>query len=188
MTWDDVKGFIGSAAPVVGTLLAPETGGASLAVGTLISKALGTSNTPDAVMQELQNNPDAILKIKELANSKEIAKIQANVQLAQIDLDDTKAHLSDVASARSREIESEKITGKRDINLYVLAWTIVVGFLALVILLTYVTIPKDSTGVVFMLFGALATSFGTVIQYFFGSSKSSSDKTHLLSKAQQIKE
>ena len=44
-------------------------------------------------------------------------------------------------------------------------------------------LPQGSNDVVFMLFGALASGFGVVLQYFFGSSKSSSDKTkHLVLK------
>ena len=43
-----------------------------------------------------------------------------------------------------------------------------------------IPLPDGSSDVVFMLFGALVTGFGTVLQYFFGSSKSSTDKTSLL--------
>jgi len=35
----------------------------------------------------------------------------------------------------------------------------------------------DQTGVLFMLFGTLSTSFGMVVGYFFGSSKGSADKS-----------
>ena len=41
MNWDSVKNFIGDAAPIVGGLLAPATGGISVAVGGLIAKTLG---------------------------------------------------------------------------------------------------------------------------------------------------
>ena len=47
-------------------------------------------------------------------------------------------------------------------------------------LLMQYKLSEGSNEVVFMLFGALATGFGTVLQYFFGSSKSSSDKTQLM--------
>jgi len=43
-----------------------------------------------------------------------------------------------------------------------------------------IKIPEGSNQVVFLLFGALATGFGQVLQYFFGSSKSSAEKTQLL--------
>ena len=65
-------------------------------------------------------------------------------------------------------------------TLYVLAWTVVVGFLVLLAAQMVVTIPKDNVGPVNQLFGALATGFGVVLSFFFGSSKSSQDKTAII--------
>jgi hypothetical protein len=42
-------------------------------------------------------------------------------------------------------------------------------------------IPAASVGPINQLFGALAAGFGLVLGYFFGTSKSSHDKTALLS-------
>jgi len=67
--------------------------------------------------------------------------------------------------------------GKRDINLYVLAWMVVGLFFALVGMLMFVVLPEANVGPVNQLFGAMATGFGMVLQYFFGSSKGSADKT-----------
>ena len=74
------------------------------------------------------------------------------------------------------------MNNKKDIAMYVLAGLIVTGFFALLTLLLFRTLPEDSSGVIFMLFGALAAAFGAVVQYFFGSSKGSADKTELISK------
>lgn len=71
---------------------------------------------------------------------------------------------------------------KKDIAIYILAGLIVIGFFALLTLLLFRTLPEDSSGVIFMLFGALSAAFGAVVQYFFGSSQSSADKTALLTK------
>jgi len=54
----------------------------------------------------------------------------------------------------------------------------VVGlFFTLVGLALFVVLPKANVGPVNQLFGAMATGFGMVLQYFFGSSKGSADKT-----------
>ena len=74
-------------------------------------------------------------------------------------------------------MESEKATAKRDINLYVLAWMVVGLFFTLVGMLMWVVLPEANVGPVNQLFGAIATGFGMVLQYFFGSSKGSADKT-----------
>ena len=79
-----------------------------------------------------------------------------------------------------REIEMARATGKKDINLYVLAWLVVVGFFSSIGTLMFIKLPEDSSGVVFILFGALVAGFGSVMNYSFGTTKSSSDKTTLL--------
>jgi hypothetical protein len=72
------------------------------------------------------------------------------------------------------------------VAMYLLATIIVVGFFILLVFLILYPLQKDSTGVIFMLFGALSAAFGAVVQYFFGSSKGSADKTDLIARAQPI--
>ena len=72
--WDKIRELIGDAAPVVGTLLG---GPAGTAVGGLVAKALGVDNTPEAIEEVLKNNPDALVKIKELETSKELAILES---------------------------------------------------------------------------------------------------------------
>ena len=178
--WDNIKELIGTSAPVVGTLLGGPAGGA---VGGLISKVLGVDNTPEAIELALMNNPDALLKIKELETSKELAILQAELEHKRIDvgsvidnrkLDNEKDQmfLSDKQSARSRQTDSEKATGKVDVALYVIAGVIVVAFFASILALIFITLDKQSGTyeLLLMLFGALTTKFGTVVDYFFGAS------------------
>lgn len=70
---------------------------------------------------------------------------------------------------------------------YILASIIVIGFFSLLALLLFQPLPPDTSGVIFMLFGALSAAFGAVVQYFFGSSVGSADKTEILSKASAVK-
>ena len=65
---------------------------------------------------------------------------------------------------------------------YILASIIVIGFFSLLGLLLFQPLPPDTSGVIFMLFGALSAAFGAVVQYFFGSSQSSADKTDIMVK------
>ena len=178
--WDNIKELIGTSAPVIGTLLGGPAGGA---VGGLISKVLGVDNTPEAIELALMNNPDALLKIKELETSKELAILQAELENKRIDvgsvidnrkLDNEKDQmfLSDKQSARSRQTDSEKATGKVDVALYVIAGVIVLAFFASILALIFITLDKQSGTyeLLLMLFGALTTKFGTVVDYFFGAS------------------
>ena len=61
--WDKVKNIVGTAAPMIGTLIG---GPAGTAVGSLVASALGVENTPAAIEQELKNNPEALVKLKQL--------------------------------------------------------------------------------------------------------------------------
>lgn len=178
--WDNIKELIGTSAPVIGTLLGGPAGGA---VGGLISKVLGVDNTPEAIELALMNNPDALVKIKELETSKELAILQAELENKRIDvgsvidnrkLDNEKDQmfLSDKQSARSRQVDSEKATGKVDVALYAIAGVIVVAFFVSILALIFITLDKQSGTyeLLLMLFGALTTKFGTVVDYFFGAS------------------
>lgn len=74
MNWSDIGKAVGSAAPMVGTLLG---GPAGAAVGALVASALGTRNDPEVVNAALAMNPDALAKVQEL-------QINAKVQLQQL--------------------------------------------------------------------------------------------------------
>lgn len=90
--------------------------------------------------------------------------------------------LQDVQNARQREVKIVEATGEKDHFLYFLAMLVVTGFFALCALLMWRPLPEGSTQAVYLLFGGLVSGFGSVLQYFFGSSKSSREKTKLLTK------
>jgi len=172
MEWKDVAKVIGSAAPIVGGLIG---GPAGAGVGTLISQALGVGNSPDAVVNALKTDPDALVKLKQF-------EMTHKEKLQELQLESVKAYLGDVQNARGRQNAHEKATGETDYNLYILAWTIVAGFFGLIAVMMYVTIPQESNNIIYMLFGTLSAGFGSVMQYFFGSSKGSKEKTILMDK------
>lgn len=83
--WDEIKGIIGKAAPLVGSLIGGPAGGT---IGTLISTALGVEDSPEAIYQELMTNPEALLKVIELQAThsvklQELALKQAEVEAAE---------------------------------------------------------------------------------------------------------
>lgn len=172
MKWKDIKGMlIGKGLPLLGGVMGGSVGEK---IGTGIAGVLGCDSTPEAIETALQD-PEKVLQLKKY-------EMDHKVELEQIELEETRIHLADVQSARDREIETTKATGKRDINLYVLAWTIVIGFFGLMGILIFKVIPTANSSMLNLVVGALLGSFTTVIGYFFGSSKSSSDKTELMAK------
>jgi len=163
-------------APGIATVLAATGIGAPIAgaVGAVgaLSRAfgLGSAAKPEDVLTAISVDPEIRLKAQ-------IADNDFKAEMGRQELEATKAQLADVQSARRRQVESEEASGRRDTNLYVLAWTIIGGFFGLMAILLFVKIPEDSTGVIFMLFGSLSAAFGGVVSYFFGSSKGSADKS-----------
>jgi len=176
MEWKDVIAAISKAAPLIGSLFGPAGTAIGAVAGTgltLAARALGVEPTESAVTQAIATDPQAALKLAQY-------EMDHKLELERLEIRKYELGLADVASARARQIEHEKATGKGDTNLYVLAWVIVLGFFGLIGILLFVPLPEDSSGVVFMLFGALSAGFGAVVQYFFGSSKSSESKTGMI--------
>lgn len=173
MDWSGIGKLLGVAAPIVGTALG---GPAGAAVGSLVAGLLGVDNEPDAVANAVKADPNIIVKLKQLEVDAQKLHYDAVDKERLAELEAVRMQLADVMNARGRQVEHERVTGKSDINLYVLAWVVIVGFFTLIGMTMFIEI-KDSTGTVFMLMGTLSAGFGAVIQYFFGSSKSSTDKT-----------
>jgi hypothetical protein len=167
MDWKDLGSKIVSlGAPLLGGAVGGP-GGAIL--GKVVANMFGGDpEDPSDLLSKLTMDSDAALKCKEIESSERIAIAQIN----QANTD----------SARDREVEITKATGGLNWPMYVLAGVVVVGFFAVVGILFFVDIPEGSKEVAFMLLGVLGAQFGAVCNYFFGSSKSSADKTQMLGK------
>jgi hypothetical protein len=176
MDWKAVGAKIVDFAPLLGTFLGGPLGTAAGGLVKVLANELGLKAdeaTPDKFMEVIQADPNAVLKLKEF-------ELTHDVEIKKLILEGDKMYLEDRQDARRRQVESEKATGKRDVNLYVLAWMVVGLFFTLVGMLMWVTLPEGNVGPINQLFGAMATGFGMVLQYFFGSSKGSSDKNNWL--------
>lgn len=91
MAWSDVGDWIkknaGTGASLVGSLLTGNVPGAVAAGVSLVSGATG-SDDPDVALAELQNNPEAKLKLRELAYENE-ADIREHIRhMKQLELED----------------------------------------------------------------------------------------------------
>jgi len=181
-------------APSISALLTASGVGApvGLAVTALASlgKAfgLGSNATPDEIHQAISSDPESALKLA-------LADQDFQLKMRDQDLKELQARLADVQSARDRQIDHEKVTGKSDINLYALAWLFVAGFFITIIAMVGLiltksmpeSMPKEIVFLLGSLFQCLTMGVGVVLQYFFGSSKGSNEKTGLLAKADAIK-
>jgi hypothetical protein len=194
MDFKDIAKMVIDLAPALGGALAIPTGGASLAVGAAV-KALGSvfgltdTAKPEEIAAAIQADPEAAFKMK-------AAEQTFKAEMRRLDLEELKAGLGDVQGARNMNTENTKVTGKRDFNLYFLAYLYTLGFFISTGVMVYLAmqskLPADMPqAVIFLLgnlFGCLTAGVTAILQFFFGSSKGSQEKTLLLSKAEPIKE
>lgn len=160
MDWKDIGTIVAKAAPVLGGVLGGPVGAIAGAAGSLVASFLGCEDSPEAVSQAITQNPEALLKLKELEVQQQGQLI--GWQKAQLD-----AELRNVQDARAREVALAK-AGHGG------AW--VTGAIALVVICGFfwmlnvvVTTPEVSEPALLLL-GSLGTAFGAVVNYYLGSS------------------
>jgi hypothetical protein len=173
MDWKGIGKTVMKSAPLIGTILGGPAGGAVGSVVSMVGSALGLKpdeTTPDAVSTILAQDKDALLKLKQL-------EADHKVELEKIALESDRMYLADTADARAREVAITQATGKRDALLVGLALILTVGFFGTLATMLSIEVPEGQSDVIYLLIGSLVTGFGTVMNYFFGSSKGSADKT-----------
>lgn len=151
--------------PLLSTLVGGPVGG--MVVNTILSTLGLTSDaTHEDISAALANNPDALSKLKTLEQA-------YMIQMQTLSNANT-------ADARSREVSITNVTKTNDGNMFSLAWAVVIAFFAFTVLVLFVKVPVESSQMVGTLIGVISTAFGVVLNYYFGSSKGSADKTKLL--------
>jgi Holin of 3TMs, for gene-transfer release len=96
MEWQDLKGIVGSAAPLLGNL---PGGPAGATVGALVSSVLGVDNSPDEVHKALEADPDKLLKLRE-------AELQQQAQLQQLMVESETKRMTEVNETIRAELAS----------------------------------------------------------------------------------
>lgn len=167
----DWKDLVKSVAPVLGTALGGPMAGA--AVKTLASKFLGSDDGDISTLEKQLGeqlsvaSPETLIEIKKLDTEFE-------AKMKELDVDVFKIEAQDKQSAR-KENKHSKMPAVLSVGLSI-------TIIAIVYLLFYVTVPQGSKEVLFMLLGVVVKEWGGSMQYWFGTTRSSSEKTSLMSK------
>ena len=167
--------WLKSIAPMIGTALSGPLGGAAAA---FVADKLGLeSKTVNAVKDMLQSGQmtgDQIAAIK-------LAEIDFQKFLKDNNIRIEEVHAADRADARKMHASI------RSPMPAVLSVFVTVGYFAVLIgMMTDVLNVKESQALLIML-GSLGTAWGMVMAFWFGTTRSSSEKTELLSKAGPIR-
>lgn len=184
--WKGAAAIVGKAAPILGTLLAGATGGASVAVGALISACLGTANTPDAITAAIATDPNAALKLAQF-EAENATKIRGML-LAHTEFLVTTGNAATQADVDDRKSAREaSVTGSTAHRLFVLSCILVAVTLGCEIAVLFAGVPGGAdpliVGRVLGLMDAVALM---VLNFNYGSSSGSKRATELLAQAPAV--
>ena len=150
--------------PMLGTALGGPLGGAA---ASFIASKLGLStDTIEAVTDVLSTStlsPEQLTSLKQAEVEFKRFLEQNKIDLARIDVDNTK-------SARDMQIAVRSHTPD------ILAGIVVTGFFTILILMMMGLLTVSDQQALLILLGSLSAGFGAVLNFFFGSSRSSQNK------------
>ena len=171
----DATDFLKALAPMIGTALGGPFGGvaASFVAGKLGMDSKDVKAVSD-VLASGAMTPEQVsaLKLAELDMAKWMA--DNDVKLEQIAADNTK-------SAREMQIATRSWVPSA------LALIITLGYLGILVGLMLGVLTVADNQVLLILIGALATGFGTVLNFFLGSSHGSQSKDAMLHNSAPVK-
>jgi len=155
MNWQELSKQVADYAPLLGGVLGGPSGAA---VGTMLASKFGTKETPNDIAAAIQADPNAALKLKEVESNNE-TKLQ-------------ELYLKDKQNAR--------LSHKDSVMPAALSIALTLFVVLVVYLLFFAPVPDASKDVLFMLLGVVVKEWSNAMQYWYGTTRSSSDKTKLI--------
>ena len=154
-------------------------------VATAVQTATGTSD-PAAAKQKVASDPavaaDLQVKLAQIALDATKAQNEEQNQQRQAQLDDLKQRLADVQSARTSLVDLARAQSPIAWIAPLVSAGVMIGFFALLGVLLFLIYYHDADNkisqnqLINICIGALVAAFSTVVNFWFGSSKSSQDK------------
>lgn len=163
----DWKQTLAKLAPTIATALGGPLAGMAVGIAT---KAIGVDGGEDALEEAIASgNPDVYLKLKE-------ADSTLKVELKKLDISLEEIHAGDRSSARDM---ATKTTLAPQI---ILAVVFIAGFVAVLysVFSGGAELTDTMKGVAMFLLGILSAGIGQIMNFFFGSSSGSKEKTQAL--------
>lgn len=154
---EKVKSIIATIAPTLGTALGGPLGGMA---GVILSNTLGGKDIEEAI---LSGNPEVMLKIKE-------AETNFQLKLKELGIEEERIAAGDRSSAR----DLAKVNSRPPEIISYLIMGIYVS------ILTYLLITRLYPEAVTFMLGALFREMPTIMQFWFGSSAGSKEKSNAL--------
>jgi len=171
MNWADIGKTVARVAPVLGGVLGGPVGAIAGAAGSLVASFLGCEPEPEAVAK-IVADPAALARLQEL----EIRKQETILDWQAKQLD---AELKNTTDARAKEVNLAKSGSKTVWATPAVALVVTVGFFMLLFAVLEKG-PGEINQAALILLGTLGTGFGSVVNYYLGSSLGSTQKNDML--------
>lgn len=161
---DTLLALLKGAAPMLATVVAGPLGGKAV---SMIAEKFGVEDTVEAVAKAIAGDPEAAQK------------------LAEIDLAQFRAEAEDRDSARDREVgmAAAGATPLAQLVVPILALGTVATTFLFIAALLFLEIKTEQQQLIIFALGYATAAAQQVLSYYFGSSKSSQDKTAAMQKA-----
>jgi hypothetical protein len=172
MAWSDVGSWLksnaGTGTALVGSLLTGNVPGAVAAGVALVSSATGHSD-PVKALEQLQTNPETLLKLRELAQKNEESIRGHLAEMYRLELGDFK-------SARDRDTGLRKAgykNNRADIMIAIAFASLIIIF---VLINTNDAMKAEVLAICNMAIGTILKMLSDAFQFEFGSSRGSKEK------------
>ena len=161
---DTLLALLKGAAPMLATVVAGPLGGKAV---SMLAEKFGVEDTVTAVAEAIAGDPQAAQK------------------LAEIDLKQFEAEAADRDSARDREVgmAAANATPLAQLVVPILALGTVAMTFMFIAALLFLEIKTEQQQLIIFALGYATAAAQQVLSYYFGSSKSSQDKTAAMTKA-----
>jgi len=158
MKWSDLGKSIAKFAPLLGGVVGGPAGGA---IGSGIASAFGVENEPQAIADAVKNNPEAAVKLRKI-------ELDNKSDLERIAMEWAKSEIADKQNAKKEHKHSHMPA--------ILSFVLSIVIIGIIYLLFYTPVPPESKDVLFVILGAVMKEWGSAMQFWFGTTRSSANK------------
>ena len=165
----NLRDIIKSVAPLLATAVGGPVGGLAVQVlGEVLGVSEPTQQKIEKVFSSGQMTGEQIAAVRQ-------AELKFEQRAQELGIDLEKIHAEDRRSARDMQVQTKsRIPG-------VLAILITIGFFGILVgMLTGALVASGNNEALLIMLGALGAAWGSVVNFYYGSSSGSSDKTNLL--------
>ena len=169
-----IKSVVGSVAPTIATALGGPFAGVAM---KFLAERLGVEDTGkvEEFLAAASENPGSLMELKRMEREFEQFMVEADIKLYELDVRDRES-ARDMASQKGILIQAI-LSGAYTVGYFATLWTVMAGG---------INVEPEYNGLVQTLLGALGAAQLQVLNFWFGSSRGSKDKTEAMTRLSEV--